>query len=35
MFAMNEFLQETFGGEALTFEQFNEKLSGTGIASWL
>lgn len=26
---MNEFLQETFGGEALTFEQFNEKLNGS------
>lgn len=26
---MNEFLQETFGEEALTFEQFNEKLSGS------
>lgn len=25
---MNEFLQDTFGGEALTFEQFNEKLGG-------
>lgn len=24
----NEFLQETFGSEALTFEQFNEKLGG-------
>ena len=28
---MNEFLQETFGGEALTFEQFNEKLGNEGI----
>lgn len=29
---MNEFLQETFGEEALTFEQFNERLGGnTGI----
>ncbi len=28
----NEFLQDTFGGEALTFEQFNEKLgSNAGI----
>ena len=26
---MNEFLQETFGEEALTFEQFNEKLTGS------
>lgn len=26
---MNEFLQETFGDEALTFDQFNEKLSGS------
>jgi len=26
---MNEFLQETFGEEALTFDQFNEKLSGS------
>lgn len=25
---MNDFLQDTFGGEALTFEQFNEKLGG-------
>ncbi len=25
---MNEFLQDTFGGEALTFEQFNERLEG-------
>lgn len=23
---MNEFLQDTFGGEALTFEQFNERI---------
>lgn len=26
---MNEFLQETFGEEALTFDQFNEKLNGS------